>query len=231
MAGYRPKRLLVGVAGVLVGLALGMGYGHVQLQGQQKAHQAKIREINQRLSQAQRKYVQGMAAQAGLEEEKQQGLAEAEGLRKEKEGLAAENRTLKSRADSLASLAASLEEKRALSEARAVSQESKNRQTATLLTKTEADRNGLEQKQRQTSQALQEREKELKVLIPKYDRCVENNVRLYHLGDELIRQYQDKGLMRTLAQKEPFTQIKKVELEKLVQDYRDKIDQQKFGSK
>jgi hypothetical protein len=37
--------------------------------------------------------------------------------------------------------------------------------------------------------------------------------------------------MGTLMEKEPFTQIKKVELENLVQAYKDKIDEQKLQTK
>jgi hypothetical protein len=37
--------------------------------------------------------------------------------------------------------------------------------------------------------------------------------------------------MATLLEKEPFTRIKKVELEKLARDYKEKIDQLKLRSK
>jgi chromosome segregation ATPase len=226
------KRLLLCLAGLVAGLAVGLGYGHMQLQSQQKVHQAKLKQITQRLAQAERKYSQGLAEQqAGLENEKQQGQAEVEKLQKEQSGLALENKALKSRVDALTGEAASIEQKRARSEAKAASQESTNGQLSGLLAKTEADRKALEQKQQQTFQTLQEREKELKELSGRYDRCAENNVRLYGIGEELIGQYQDKGFLRTLIQKEPFTQIKKVELEKLVRDYRDKIDKEKVQSK
>ncbi len=99
----------------------------------------------------------------------------------------------------------------------------------------EADRTALDQKQRQTFQTLQEREKELKQLTAdsqrKYDQCAEHNARLYMIADELIHKYENKGVVSSLLEKEPFTQIKKVELEKLVQDYKDKIDQQKLKTK
>jgi chromosome segregation ATPase len=222
------KPLLLSMAGLVVGLAVGLGYGHMQLQGQQKAFQAKARQITQRMAQAERRCAQSLAEQqTSLEDEKQQGLAETEKLQKEKQGLALENKDLKSRVDALIAQAASVEAMRAKSEAKATSEESKNGQLSALLAKTEADRKALEQKQQQTFQALQEREKHLKELNGRYDRCAENNVRLYAIGLELIKQYQDKGFLRTLVQKEPFTQIKKVELEKLVQDYRDKIDKEK----
>lgn len=55
-------------------------------------------------------------------------------------------------------------------------------------------------------------------------RCVEHNARFAQLGEELVKQYENKGILGTLGQIEPFTQLKKVELEKMCQEYRDKID-------
>jgi len=55
-------------------------------------------------------------------------------------------------------------------------------------------------------------------------RCVEHNARFAQLSEELVKQYENKGLLGTLGQIEPFTQLKKVELEKMCQEYRDKID-------
>lgn len=225
------KRYLIVVPGVLVGLLIGLGYGHMQTRAVQKADQAKIREVTQRLSQAQRKYAQGLAAQNTCEDESQAHQAEAEQLRKEKEHLAAENKGLRSKADALTSSVASLEKKSAASEARATALESKNSQLTEHLAKTEADHRALEQKQRETFRTLQEREKELKALNRKYDQAAEQNARLCAIGDELIRKYESKGVMKTLLAKEPFTQIKKVELEKLSRDYKEKIDQLKLGSK
>lgn len=55
-------------------------------------------------------------------------------------------------------------------------------------------------------------------------RCVEHNARFAQLSEELVRQYENKGIWGALGQLEPFTQLKKVELEKICQEYRDKID-------
>jgi chromosome segregation ATPase len=222
------NRVLILALGVVAGLTIGIGYGHVQTRAVQKAGQAKIREITQRLSQVQRRCT---ADRTTCEDENLAVQAEAEKLRKEKEQLAAENKTLKTGTDSLTASKAALEKKHAASEARAALLESKNGQLTEGLARTEADRHALEQKQRETFQTLQEREKDLKALNRKYDQAAEHNARLCTICDELIRKYESKGVMKTLLTKEPFTQIKKVELEKFVQDYKDKIDQQKLRSK
>ena len=46
--------------------------------------------------------------------------------------------------------------------------------------------------------------------------CETKNVRLQELGQELLQKYADKGVFDTLLKKEPFTQLKRVEMENLV---------------
>lgn len=225
------KKLLFCALGIAAGLALGLGYGQVRLQSEQNADQAKTREMTQRLAQVQRRYAQEAALQNTLEEEKQGILAQAEEVRKEKERLLSEQKVLKSRADSLEAQVASLEKKSGQSEAKAASLESKNGQLAERLAGVEADRKALDRKERQTFQTLQDREKDLKQVNQKYDQCAQHNARLYAISDELIKRYEGKGVVKTLLQKEPFTQIEKVQFEKLAQEYKDKIDQQSMRTK
>ena len=55
-------------------------------------------------------------------------------------------------------------------------------------------------------------------------RCVKHNGRFSQLAEELVMAYEKKGVGDSMLQSEPFTQIKKVEVEQLVQQYRDRID-------
>lgn len=221
MAESKLKKNIIIIAAVVVGLIVGVIYGQVRLGSQEKMYLTKLKEVNQRLTQSQRKVTEGKNLQTTLEEEKQQSLAEAEKLSKEKERLAADGKALKSKSDAL-------EAKTDLLEKKTGSLESANKRQIERLEKVEAERDALDKKQRQTLKTLSEREGELKDLHGKYNRCAENNARLYGIGEELIDKYKKKGVMGTLLEKEPFTQIKKVELEALVQEYRDKIDQQKL---
>lgn len=229
------KKLLSGVLCVVVGLALGFAYGQVRLKGEQKAHQTKLKEMNQRLSQAQRRYVEERTLHTSLEDDKQALQGRLDAAQKEREALARESTLLKSRAEASEAKASSLDSKAASSEARAASLDAKNVQLSERLARSEADRAALGRKQQQTFSTLQEREKELKQLTAdsrkRYDQCADHNARLYEIADDLLRRYEGKGVVKTLLTKEPFTQIKKVEMEKLVQDYRDRIDQQKMGSR
>jgi septal ring factor EnvC (AmiA/AmiB activator) len=54
--------------------------------------------------------------------------------------------------------------------------------------------------------------------------CEDKNAQLARLGGELLRRYRDKGLLDALKQAEPFTQIERVKMENLWQEYRDRID-------
>ena len=54
--------------------------------------------------------------------------------------------------------------------------------------------------------------------------CNEKNTRLCIIAEELLEKYENKGVFSSIVQKEPFLQFKKVELEKYVKEYRDRIE-------
>jgi predicted nucleic acid-binding Zn-ribbon protein len=54
--------------------------------------------------------------------------------------------------------------------------------------------------------------------------CEKKNSELYRISSELMDKYQAKGIWQSMRQAEPFTQIEKVKLENLLQEYRDKAD-------
>jgi len=58
--------------------------------------------------------------------------------------------------------------------------------------------------------------------------CEAKNAKLHGYGLELLEKYEKKGCGDALLQAEPFTQIKRVEIENLVEDYREKLDEQKL---
>ena len=59
-----------------------------------------------------------------------------------------------------------------------------------------------------------------------YTSCREKNVTLASLARELANSYRQKGVLDILATKEPLTKLNKVKLEKLIQEYLDRIDSQ-----
>lgn len=59
-------------------------------------------------------------------------------------------------------------------------------------------------------------------------RCESNNAQLCVIAEELVESYENKGVVGSVFQKEPFLQFKKVEIEKFAQEYREKIDEQQL---
>lgn len=59
--------------------------------------------------------------------------------------------------------------------------------------------------------------------------CNEKNAKLHDFGLQLVKVYDKPGTYEAVLRTEPFTQIKRVELENILQDYRDKLDEQRVG--
>ncbi len=62
------------------------------------------------------------------------------------------------------------------------------------------------------------------------DELVGHNLRLFEIGNELLDRYEHKGVWSTLKAAEPFTGLKRVELENIVQDYRFALDDQRVDA-
>jgi chromosome segregation ATPase len=87
----------------------------------------------------------------------------------------------------------------------------------------------------ETTQALQQTEAEkrnLEAIKVRTERdvasCERKNLELYQVGRSLMSRYEHKTCGETLAQKEPFTGLKRVETENLLEEYRDKLDEQRL---
>lgn len=87
-------------------------------------------------------------------------------------------------------------------------------ETQVRLRETDVDKHALE-----GVKARQEREIAL---------CEDKNRMLYQVGRDLMARYENKDFEDVLKQREPFTGIKQVEIENLLEEYRDKLDEQKI---
>lgn len=223
------KKLLFGIAGVLIGLALGMAYGHMQLTTSEKLHQTKLKEATQRLSLTQRRFNE---ERTNLEDSTQALQTKLDDITKEKEKLLAEKGQLTSKLQASDAKASSLEKNASSLASRITVLDTKNSQLTEHVAKLETEHAALDKKQKTTQASLEAREKELRQLNidshKQYEQCADDNARLCEIARDLIHKYEDKGFLKTLVSNEPFIQIKKVELEKLMQDYKDRIDQHKL---
>lgn len=91
-------------------------------------------------------------------------------------------------------------------------------QRATLQTLAQA-----ESAKKQSEAQLAARQQELKT-------CQTHNGRLYSLSRELMVKYRDKSCQDALAQAEPFTGLKKVEIENLLETWRDHADRERLDA-
>lgn len=57
--------------------------------------------------------------------------------------------------------------------------------------------------------------------------CVAKNDSLFKLNDEVLTRFEQQGMFSRLASAEPFTKLKRVELQNLIDDYRYRADEQK----
>lgn len=89
------------------------------------------------------------------------------------------------------------------------------RATAQTLAQTESEK-------KQTVNRLSGKEQDLNV-------CKNHNGQLYVIGREMMQKYRDKSCQDALAQAEPFTGLKKVEVENLLETWRDRLDKEKLG--
>lgn len=85
---------------------------------------------------------------------------------------------------------------------------------------------------RQTLAMTDDAKKNLEIIKVQNEReiavCEDKNGKLYQYGRELMARYEKKSCGEFLVQKEPFTGFKQVEIENLLEEYRDKLDPEKI---
>lgn len=152
-------------------------------------------------------------------------------LEQEKARLAEQMEELKKKSDGLESGAARANARRAALDKEV---EGLNKDKAELSAKLQATMQEMTKKQAEAMQTMQHKEREIKRLEAELARqtrqgemCEVKNGQLYQINAELMDKYQSKGVFGALLQAEPFTQLKSVEMENLLQEYRDKLDAQR----
>lgn len=82
-----------------------------------------------------------------------------------------------------------------------------------------SQRNQLESDLKNTAAALAKQNEQRK-------HCETNNAELYRIGRDLVGWYSAKGPLNAVLEAEPFTRLKSVEMENLLENYRDKLESQ-----
>ncbi len=79
-------------------------------------------------------------------------------------------------------------------------------------------------------QLQMEKEQEQKRLSGEIQVCEKKNAELYRISMEMMDKYQSKGMLSVLLQAEPFTQLERVKIQNLLQEYGDKAEAAKIVS-
>ena len=104
------------------------------------------------------------------------------------------------------------------------------------LSKTRANTQDLIAKFRETVQAMREIETDratakqaLTARMTELESCAKSNDALYKLNDEVLTHFSDQGFWSRVGQAEPFTRLKRVELENIIESYRYRAEDQKLS--
>lgn len=184
----------------------------------------------------------GVAAQAQTQ---RSGNADArvaqqlQQLSSEKVALQAENNKLKQELEQVkaqlqksASASKDLENRNKVLQASAGRGAANSQQTEEQLERSRAQLQELVTKFRETAQTLRDVEVErttvksqLAAKEREYKVCVDRSVGLYELNKEVLNRMEDRGFWSQVSEREPFTRIKRTQLENLIDDYRYRVDE------
>lgn len=107
-----------------------------------------------------------------------------------------------------------------------------NRQNSEQLERARAQLQELVEKFRDTAQTLRDVEAERSTKTTELaakerdlKTCIDRNAALYNLNTEVLDRAENRGFWSVLAEREPFTRLKRVELENLIDEYRYRADE------
>jgi chromosome segregation ATPase len=223
------QKIIFTVLALVVGLLVGLGMGQLQVKKAQKAFEDKMKEANKKIAFMQKKMNEEKAESVRSVQQQCQGNLDAiQRLEDEKKALGFQAAKLKEQVRKLET------QSRESAETMARTKKEYDETSANL----KKEIQGLEQKSRDQEQGLkkaagekQSLQADLKKKTQDLGACVSNNAELSILAEELVAAYKNKGLGNVLLQKEPLTQIKRVKLEQLTQQYMEQISQKKINNK
>jgi len=222
------------LAALLVIACLGaLGYYAYSFYSLEQAHQELQQELSRaenKALQLQQRYRRQKAVEANLTRTKLTLEGHIRVLEQEKEELALEkqelaqaNAALKNRMDSkIKDTIARLEsEKKTL--------EDKLQQAIADISSARDEHRACMAEMEQTKNTLEGEiaslDSQLEIEKGEHNRCREHNARLSVIGMDVLDAYFDKGPLESVFQAEPLIQAKQIELEKIVQEYKDMIDE------
>lgn len=218
------QRILIIVAAIAasisVGLAAGLGYGHLQLDRQHRAYEKEIHAMNWRIEMLLKRTSRERVARYRAEDRSRALLAQLDKLKKDGGDQAAKIQQLEAYQQSTeAKLKDMTDQAGQLKAAR----DALNGQLATALEtgkKLEAQVALLTTCKKTLETSLAKVNKDLDV-------CTNDNAGLCKIAHHILNREQSGNALHRVLQNEPLTQIEKVRLEQFTQKYSEKIDGKK----
>ena len=155
-----------------------------------------------------------------LQTENERMKRELADLRKERDALKAGQQALDRRAKASEATAAGSTRERETTEAELAKSKDRMQELVAKFRETVQTLKDVETGRAVATQTLATRERDLKS-------CVDRNVALYQLNEEVLNRFEHEGALPRLARAEPFTQLKRNQNENLIDDYRARAADQK----
>jgi len=215
-----PRWLFIALL-LFLGTAAGSGYAILELRRERDALTDQNRQQEQRLALVQKGYAEQKALAAGLQHTKVALAAQKLSLAGQVAELSAEKEGLVQERDGLTARGATLEEAAETLRGRIASLQASHEELA-------AGRGKLSQDLQVMTAARQRLDANLKRESRRREKCAEHNARLTAISQELMEVYRKKGVMSVLMEKEPLIGLKKIELEGLIDQYEERVEQQRI---
>ncbi|MFP4474810.1 MAG: hypothetical protein ACLFOY_04570 [Desulfatibacillaceae bacterium] len=231
------KRIVVGILLLALGLGVGLGIGKWRLDNERAANDAQVSRLEKKIAAYHKKYIEKSALVDGMmraERAIKGRLAQAEqaardleedlvlleedyredvdvldaGIREHKKTIALKELRIAELGEQIIAAGDRIREK-----------DSEIREMKQLVAKTLAEHEA----------TVAELEADVMKRDARIEHCRQNNTKLVSISRDLLEHYQNKGLVDSIMQKEPFTQVKQVEVENLMREYSDRIDKESLG--
>jgi chromosome segregation ATPase len=204
------------------GLLIGLGAGQVQVKKEQTICRDKIQEKDRKIAFIQKKMTEEKAEATGSLEQK---------CRDDMNKLQATLQSEKKKAGALSGQVGALTEQVQKLEARIKAADERADKTKQELQEALRNNKNLDRELKKTAGEKQALQADLKRTTRELGTCSSNNAELCLIAEELVKKYKDKGFGAVFLEKEPLTQVRKVELEQLTDQYREEIEQKKINKK
>lgn len=225
-------RILLPIFLLIVGLAAGGGYFHLKLEKERAGFVEEIQKRERTASLLQDRYREQKAmegqlkrAQARLETRNRELQAALEEAEAEKSGCMSDLKSARNEKENCFKKIESVQTQCSEESTKIADLERRiEKLTQEMTALNSAHQGEIEALNAEMDSQSADLNKSLRISERNLDRCENDNAKLYLVAEELLERYKTIGSGKAFMYSEQFTQIKKVELEHLLQEYRYKVE-------